>query len=355
MDTEDEQEEEEEQDEGFSQAEGKQQQDEEEGSEDEQEEDDSGGGDTQLRRGGFESSNFSSTGGGNASSGKTDVFSRLSSHMTGTHKHGGRRAVSNIHSTRLSTSSIYGGGAVRDRGWLRIAEDSPGFQGDPHSSGDIGSSGKGTGIMRSSTSRFRPTDAKGCFRSKRDIEASAERTAYLPPSTFVESDGGSNRAISWGKTDRFVDRTPDGRFVSKRDAADRAARGQSSDTEPYSSFKKSSEKKTSSSSFGGSVARFVPKTSSGHYLIQKKANDKENINPNDSEFTPSYSSFSKSSIKSTRSSHFGGTTGRFSAPTEKKNGGMVTPGPGAFELTPAGAKGFFGATESPHAAISLLA
>merc|ERR1719379_1785063 len=144
-------------------------QDEEEPEEEEEEETRS----NNVRTGGFAStSNFDRD---TASASAGDVFSRLYSTHTGTHKHGGRRAVSVVHSTRMSTTSVYGGGAARDtsganRGWLRIAEETPGPQHglDPHARTTMAGRARptaGYGDARrgrmATSARFRSIDAKG--------------------------------------------------------------------------------------------------------------------------------------------------------------------------------------------------
>jgi hypothetical protein len=277
--------------------------------------------------------------------------------MTGTHKHGGRRAVSIAHSSRLQNSSVYGGGAARNRSWLKISEETPGITGDPYeSSGIARTSMNRTGTRMSTSSRFRPTDAKGCYRSKRDLEDERNRAqTYVAPAEFGASDQGSGSA--WSKTDRFVARSNNGQFLSKRDLEAKAARGEVQ-TEVFSSFKLAGEKSAGANGthFGGTVHRFRNRTQQGHFLSSRDKADESKNDPNktsDNDLLPAYSSFAKSSVKQSKSSHFGGSTGRF-VDTKKKNGGLITPGPGAFELNAPGTKGYFGQTSS-HNPISLLA
>lgn len=294
-----------------------------------------------------------------ASNEGNDVFNRLYSHMTGTHKHGGRRAVANVHSTRLS--STYLGGAARGRSWLIQSEpDAPGPQDaiNPHEQTDLAFHARrshnvrGIGGMATSR-RFRIHCSKGGLLSDKEVEEAAHRG---PTRTHAEliapGQQGKVSVHMGGVSDRFAARLSTGQFRSKRDLEEGKQRGakHQQSVEVYSSFKKSAVKSRNSAIFGGSTDRFQARTASGiicskRDLLQNNGNEKK-------EFTPVYSSFAKSSAPSKRSSYFGGSTSRFGH-DKKKNGGLVTPGPGAFELTASGAKGFFG--NSTVAPISLLA
>merc|ERR1712070_578495 len=120
----------------------------------------------------------------------------------------------------------------------------------------------------------------------------------------------------------------------------------------YSSFKQSavrSSSRTNKSAFGGSVGRFREVTANGHYLSAKEnasQDAEEESICRTKDLPPAYSSFARSSVKQRKSAaYMGGTTSRFH--TNKRNGGLVTPGPGAFEVQASSrnAKGFFGNVE----------
>jgi len=302
----------------------------------------------------------------NSLSDSNDVFSRLSSHMTGTHKHGGRRAVANVHSTRLSTSSIYGGGAARGRGWLIQSDpDMPGPQDknvDPHAHTDLASCARrshnirGIGGMATSQ-RFRQLCTRGGLLSDRDAEEAAHRAPSRTHAELVPgANGVSKESIHMGgASERFTAQLSTGQYRSKRDLKESLHRGSKHQQQAgvYSSFKRSAAKGKKNALFGGSTDRFQVRTASGivrskRDLVQPKSTEEAEKKR---EFTPVYSSFARSAAPSKRSSYFGGSTSRF-ADGKKKNGGLVTPGPGAFELTASASKGFFGSTTAP---ISLLA
>merc|ERR1712072_1354358 len=256
-----------------------------------------------------------------------DVFSRLSSHMTDPDMPGPQDA--NV---------------------------------DPHAHTDLASCAsrshntRGIGGMATSR-RFRRLCTRGGLLSNRDAEGAAHRAPSRTHAELVPGANGVSKESTHmgGASERFMAQLSTGQYRSKRDLEESLRRGSKHQQQVgvYSSFKRSAVKGKKNALFGGSTDRFQVRTASGivrskRDLLQPKSTKEAEKKR---EFTPVYSSFARSAAPSKRSSHFGGSTSRF-GDGKKKNGGLVTPGPGAFELTASGAKGFFGSTTAP---ISLLA